>query len=343
MLLGWYAKHGRRKLPRKVRQQLMQALTRRKAKGSRSEQWDARVRAFLDQQYSASPHYKASLLALWEKYLSLDLPTEHFVSEFTRDNRATILQRVWEMMVARHLDALGYAITIIDDGPDFRFEHEGRTIWVEAISPTPSGVPEDYMESLKPGEFKVGDVPHNEVLLRWTAALKEKHEKLQVYRTKGIVSGKDAFVVAVNGCQLERFPLQHGISQFPYALEAVYPAGPLTVSIDKATGRVDKTFVSNRWSIKNAQGADVKTNLFLDKNYDGISAVISCSMDRSEEAVLPLDVVHNHVAVVPIARGMFGQAGGEWVTESDGKEGINIIKLPPTAEEANSEGTEHQE
>jgi hypothetical protein len=66
---------------------------------------------------------------------------------------------------------------------------------VEAVSPEPKGVPDDWMEHPKPGEFKVGDVPHTEVLLRWTAALKEKWDKLNIYREKAIVGENDAYVI----------------------------------------------------------------------------------------------------------------------------------------------------
>lgn len=117
----------------------MSMLTRRidgysMAGQTKSEQWNADVLAFLDRHFPNAPNYKASLVALWQKYLELGLPNAHFVSEFTSGKKENVFQRAWEMMVARHLDALGYNLTTREVGPDFRFERDGLTIWVEAIS-----------------------------------------------------------------------------------------------------------------------------------------------------------------------------------------------------------------
>jgi hypothetical protein len=61
-----------------------------------------------------------------------------------------------------------------DAGPDFRFERDGVTVSVEAIAPEPRGLPDHWLTGLAPGQFWVGSVPHDEVLLRWTATFKEK-------------------------------------------------------------------------------------------------------------------------------------------------------------------------
>ena len=49
-------------------------------------------------------------------------------------------------------------------------------------------------------EFRTGDVPHEQILLRWTAAFKEKANKLAQYQAAGIVNafnrlaGREAFL-----------------------------------------------------------------------------------------------------------------------------------------------------
>jgi type I restriction enzyme S subunit len=131
--------------------------------------------------------------------------------------------------------------------------------------------PDHWLEHLKPGEFKVGDVPHNEILLRWTAAIKAKWEKLKVYHTKNIVAASDAYVIAVNGCQLGAFPLNEGVSRYPYAVEAVYPLGPGALTIDKH-GKIGNPFVTTRLAIQTAKGAPVPTSLFLDKRCESWAA-----------------------------------------------------------------------
>lgn len=301
-------------------------LTQAKADGMNRE-----VTAFLDRQFPNAPGYKASLLSLWQTYLALGLPNAHFIKEFTSGKRECVFQRAWEMMLARHLDAQGHRLTSLDHGPDFRFDYRGLTVWVEAVSPEPKGVPGDWMEGPKPNEFKVGTFPHNEILLRWTAALKAKWEKLSKYRKDGIVRDTDAYVIAINGCQLGALPLNHGISRFPFAVEAVYCVGPIAVPIDTETGRIGKSFVTEQTSILNANAAPVPTSLFVDPAYAGVSAIIACSMDRSIEASLPVDVIHNHFARVRVPERILGSVGDEWVTDPVGTAGqeIDLRKLEP--------------
>jgi hypothetical protein len=330
MVVGWSRKHPGCKFPRALRNRFTGPRSARETEEQRRARWDRDVRVFLDKQYPNAPNYKASLIALWEKYLALKLPTEHFVIELTSGKKAVIFQRAWEMMVARHLDALGYAITTKAHGPDFRFEHEGRTFWVEAVSPEPTGVPGDYLASPKPGEFQVGDVPHEEVHRRWITAIKAKADKLAEYCSKGLVGDDDAYVIAVNGCQLGALPIHHGVSQLPYAVEAVYPAGPIAVPVDKMTGAFGTPYLSNQWAIKSAQGNPVPTSMFVTEKYADVSGVIACTTDRSEDPVLSLDVVHNHFAKVAIPRGLFGPGADEWVPEPDGKDGINVKKVGET-------------
>ncbi len=291
----------------------------------KSAQWDSEVMAFVDKQYSGAPNYKASLVSLWQKYLALGLPNAHFVAEFTNGRKECVFQRSWEMMVARHLDAQNHRISTADVGPDFRFEYGGLTVWVEAISPEPKGLPAHWLEGPKPNEVKVSDVPHNEILLRWTAAFKEKWEKLAKYREAGIVGEKDAYVIAINGCQLGAIPLHHGISRYPFAVEAVYCVGPTAINIDRNTGKVGKAFVTIRTNIQNANGAKVPTSPFVDPAYSGVSGLIAITRDRSEDAVMPLDVIHNHFADVSLPNGIFGSTGTEWVTEAADTSGEEII------------------
>jgi len=295
----------------------------------KSKQWNSQVLAFLEKQYATAPHYKASLVSLWEKYLALGLPNAHFVSEFTSGKKQCVFQRSREMMVARHLDAQNHKIITADQGPDFRFEYDGITVWVEAISPEPKGLPADWMEGPKLNETKVGDFPHNEILLRWTAAFKEKWEKLGKYKAAGIVSEKDAYVVAINGCQLGALPMHHGVSRYPFAVEAVYCVGPVAFNIDPETRKIGSPFVTIRTSILNANGSPVPTSPFVDPMYAGVSAVVALTMDRSDDATLPWDVVHNHFASVPLPNGVLGSASDEWVTEAVGTAGeeINLRKL----------------
>jgi hypothetical protein len=137
MVVGWWHKHRRRKFPRALRARFLGPKSARETEEQRRARWDRDVRSFLHKGYSQAPHNRACLLALWEKHFALGLPSEHFVTEFTSGKKATVIQRAWEMMVARHLDALGFAINTAPHGPDFRFEHDGRTSrlrWASSVT-----------------------------------------------------------------------------------------------------------------------------------------------------------------------------------------------------------------
>jgi type I restriction enzyme S subunit len=104
-------------------------------------------------------------------------------------------------------------------GPDFGIIHSGATIWIEAIVPAPEGIPEDYLRTPGIGEVVVKSMPHQEMLLRWTAALKEKRAKLQRYIETGIIEATEPTAIAINECRLCDFAVDdRGISQMPFAV-----------------------------------------------------------------------------------------------------------------------------
>lgn len=326
-LQGWHRKHPYVHVPKSVKNRLLKRSPRDRTNPDKASRWDEDVRAALDKQFLDAPHYKAYVLELWTKYLTLGLPNHHFVREISSGGDGKVTQRIWEMMLATHFDALGFVMTSADEGPDLRIEHDGHVIWIEAICPTPAGIPDQWMLPLSAGEFVVGDVPHNEVLLRWTAAIKEKREKLDVYRTKGIVGPDDCFVIAVNGGQLGRFPLNEGISQTPYSFEAVYPAGPTTLEIDRKTNRIVRSYKSLRSYVENANGEPVPTTAFIDGSNAGVSAILGYSADRSQAPVLTADIIHNHLAAQPIRRQLLGPDNTEWGKISEVGGEIEVGKI----------------
>jgi hypothetical protein len=324
---GWHQKHPHKRFDKDVKRRLLSRKTVDKSKADKTSQWPKQVEGALIRQFPTAPIYRAYIVDLWNKYYSLGLPNAHFVSEICNGKTDTVAQRVWEMMLAVHFDSLGFGLMTSDAGPDLRIEHNGHVTWIEAVCPTASGLPAQWTRSLSHGEFIVGDVPHNEVLLRWTSAIDEKRKKLAEYRKSGLVGPEDSFVIAVNGGQLGRMPLNEGISQMPYAFEAVYPAGATTIEIDRATGKSVRSFKSIRPNVQNANGSLVPTTTFLDPANAAISAVIGYSSDRSAGPQLSADVVHNHLAARPVPLGLLGSDNTEWGKVSESKSGIEIGKL----------------
>jgi hypothetical protein len=330
-LEGWHRKHPHRRIDKPVKRRLLNRKVGDGKNTDKSTQWTEQVRAALDKQFPAAPHYKGYVFD-WGKYVSLGLPNAHFVSEICSGKTDKVAQRVWEMMLAAHFDALGFSMTSADEGPDLRIEQAGRVAWVEAVCPTAAGLPEQWIKPISAGEFIVGDVPHNETPLRWTTAIDEKRRKLAEYRKKGLVRPEDSFVIAVNGGQLGRMPLNEGVSQMPYALEAVYPAGPTSIEIDRSTGQFVRSFKSLRPQVKNANGESVPTTIFMNPENADISAVIGYSSDRSKTPLLSADLVHNHLAACPIPQGLMGPDNVEWGKVAENERGIEIGKLDSSTE-----------
>ncbi|MBR1030304.1 hypothetical protein [Bradyrhizobium liaoningense] len=277
-----------------------------------SDRWNSEVESFLEGRFANAPVFGNSVLRLWRDHLARGLANAHFVKELTNGKQQTFSQRLWEMLLGAHLSAQGFVLFSPEHGPDFRFESDGLTIWVEAVSPEPKGLPPQWMRAPKSGEFLTGDVPHDQILLRWTAAFKEKAEKLARYRKDGIVRDGEAYVIAIGGAQLGAMPLDHGISRLPYVVEAVLPVGPLAFLVDRDTGKIGGGYVSERFAIRNANGSPVATTPFVDPAYASVSAAIGFSRDRADGSSLPMYAVQNPLARVPIARGTFGPSVEEW-------------------------------
>jgi hypothetical protein len=176
----------------------------------------------------------------------------------------------------------------------------------------PAGLPTDWLTSPPPG-FGAREIPYEKMLLRWTAALKEKRDKLegcppkiQGYRAKGIVQDGDPYVVAINACRLSSLAQEKGPSGLALAVEAVFPVGPWAFPILEKDGRLGEPFRSVRPFIKKENHAEVRVDNFLDAAYAGVSALLGCSTCYAPDGGLELVVVHNPLAHNRLPVGFLG-------------------------------------
>jgi type I restriction enzyme S subunit len=260
-------------------------------------------------------------------------------ANFTKELCSGSEQKIWsclsEALLAMHLRKVGLVPVPSHGGPDFLIIENGRKIWIEVICPEPSGVPSDW---LTPKFGNVIDFPHERILLRWTSAIKEKAEKLigsldgaiKGYIEKGIVTSEDAYVIAVNGCQLRsgQFPALLGISQFPFAVEAVFAVGPYQITINSDTLEGTGAGHKHRPLIPKPEGTPVPAYTFLDTKFQPISAiwavdVIGTSAIGNSE---PMAVIHNPNAVNPIPIG-FLPAHDEYRAISFGTGKLELNRL----------------
>ena len=264
---------------------------------------------------------RAAILVECRRYLSAGYGDANAEQKLSSTDRYTFMQQLSEVLLARELENAGYGILHRGEGPDFLIEDHGRRIWSEVICPTPTGVPEEWT---RPG-LGVRTFPHQEILLRWPAAIKEKAEKLlgnpargvRGYMDKGIVNPADVYVIAINAFLLRDgngFPGLTGISQFPHAAEATFGVGPIQLHLDHATGAVVRRDHQNRPLIPKDNGTSVPADTFLDPRFAPISAVWATDMDagallgRGQSMV----VVHNPRAAVALPRNIL-PADSEYV------------------------------
>lgn len=267
----------------------------------------ARVARFLARRYASAREDEGRLvqdrlLAMWDRFAPYAEP--HFVEEFCSGDDSRFHQRFWEMSLAEHLGRCGFSISSDDEGPDLRAAKGEHVFWLEAVVPDVGNgqnrLPEGY---LHPVMGEVVTVPHQAILLRWTAAIKEKFRKYGGYRKKGIVAEGEPYIISVNSCLLGSDGF-HGVSQYPHAVEAVLPVGPYQITMERQTLRPIGHGYQHRPVVLNANRQDVPTNVFLNGEYAGISAVLAThdSPDLIRPASeTPLVIVHNPLASSRIA------------------------------------------
>lgn len=261
-------------------------------------------------------------------------------AKFTKELCSGSEQKFWscvsEALLAARLCDLGLdPAPSQGGGPDFLLTENGRKIWIEVICPEPTGVPSDWLTS----ELgKVVHFPHEQILLRWTSAIKEKAEKLigsldgsvKGYIEKGIVASGDAYVIAVNGRHLRNgpFPALFGISQFPFAVEAVFAIGPYQIRIDRDTLERIGAGHQHRPIILKPNGVPVPAYTFLDPLFQPISAIWAVDVDGT--SVIgnpePMAVIHNPNAVNRIPIG-FLPAHDEFVAKPIGTEEFELNRI----------------
>jgi hypothetical protein len=238
-------------------------------------------------------------------------------------NDDTFWQQFSEVLLADQLAKAGLRLSHRSEGPDFLIEHGGRRIWIEVICPTATGIPDEWLRRPHELGFEVYSLPHEAILLRWTAAIKEKAEKLigtPGYLAKRVVDANDAYVIAVNGRLLRATgPQIEGISQWPFAVEATLSVGPYAVTIDRGSIKAIGSGHQHRPLIPKSKGARVPADTFFDLRFAPISAIWAADIDESllMGQPRPMVAVHNPNALNRVPLGVL-PAHAEYVAIDEG-------------------------
>lgn len=215
---------------------------------------DMEQRSYIDQLWTRTKPYLDS----------------NFSSAFARDPQ----QRYWELRLAAALLDTGYILELNGEGrPDIATRlPSGERLWIEAVAPTlgaPNN-PDRPPELIPDGKFR--SVPIDQILMRYTQAIREKRDRFRVYRDAGVVNPEDRCVIALNSGGL--WPHVEGVG-LPRVLNAVYPLGNERVILDNKTGKILRVEREYRGEILRGNGANIPLTAFLDPEYAQISGIIA--------------------------------------------------------------------
>jgi hypothetical protein len=208
----------------------------------------------------------------------------HADKEFRKELRSTFDARYWEMYLTTSLIFAGYSVTCPKPGPDVGIIFEGQRIWFEATSPTRGapGKPDSV------GEVVYGQVPEDKITLRYLNSISTKYdEQYANWLKKGIVSDKDAFVIAINPWAI---PFDRTDGNPPRILRAGYTVGAPYVEVDPTTvkavasGYYFSNFIEKAAKEAGKDGATIPKGVFQIEQYRGLSGLL-CS--RAEAANRP--------------------------------------------------------
>lgn len=199
-------------------------------------------------------------------------------------------------------------------GPDILLlTPDDKKVWIEAIAVKP-GTGADRVE--QPPEMQVYSPDDPKIILRHTAALKEKTQKYLFYRNRGYVGADEPYLIALNvGCVPDAEAIADGLVS--YLEQAVFGIGDEQVHISVATGEITGvSHVVQREIQKPSNGAAVPTVAFMGDDYAGVSGVIYTAnhfINSYRENGKDISVLHNPKATNPIEREWLRFGREKWV------------------------------
>lgn len=246
-----------------------------------------------------------SLWALYEPYAD-----QHFRSEIGHHFH----QRFWEMYLGCVLLNNGHSIARSEIGPDFNIQIDASNIWIEAVAPG-AGTGDDMVNDLV-ADSKAHLVPDANIILRIRSAIEDKHEQLHRFKDDGLIGMDDPYVIAVNGRGIPMAFLDS--EDIPYIIKCVLPFGQQKHEYDVASKMLTRVYYEYRSKINKRSGCEVSTDIFLDEEYNEISAILYSAADVANHPSIigsEFILIHNPKALNPLNMGTF-QFGREfWVEQ----------------------------
>lgn len=240
---------------------------------------------------------------------------EYADPDFQKQLQQDFLARFWEMALGAFLISNNYKLLANRGiGPDFCINISPR-VAIEAIAPD-RGKGSDAVPSLKNiiGPRSVGAKPNDQITLRVRHAILEKQKKYDSYRKTGILKLDDCYVIAIN-------PLKLGLVSIdtdpPHLLRATLglgdPVGYLERGGKQKHVELEDTY---RPVIYKKNLNEVKTDIFLNPDYAGISAILMSFVKPQHRNLKPdVKLLHNRYAHNPLPMNFLPNATEYWIED----------------------------
>ena len=251
--------------------------------------------------------------------------------DFRTELRNEFDARCWEMYLTVSLILAGFSVTCPKPGPDVGIIYKGKRIWFEAVSPTP-GHPAspDYVSQPAAGE--ASRVPNEKIVLRYLNSISDKYDRqYSNWRAKNIISGEDAYVVALNPRQIWH---DHSDTNPPRILQAGYTVGSPYVVIDRNTGQSVRSGYHFRGAIEKEKrdgqekATEIQTGVFQDNKHLALSALLCSRVDaanRPGEMGDDFQMAPNPHATVPLPEGF--RLRGTYYESKVVKDGYDVTPI----------------
>lgn len=164
---------------------------------------------------------------------------------------------------------------------------------------------------------QVALVPVDEIILRYRTALEEKLCKYVEYVQKGIVPSTAPYVIAINGAAVH--PIFGEGAAILTIAKAVLGLGELQLIYPQDRDGEPIQCIMRRVEIQKKSGGKVRTDVFHNESYSGISGVLFSRCDiMTPLRSLGQDFVfvHNHHSTNPLPHGWLRLGRECWVTEN---------------------------
>lgn len=244
------------------------------------------------------PESSIFLENLWNRY------KQFADKDFAQKISTRFNDHFWEMYLACTLQDTGKKLLpkTRRRGPDIEIKSVDLSpIWVEAVTAS-AGYGEDRVPLPELDSEMFLLVPEERIVLRYATAIDAKHKKYIQYRNDNIIGEAEPYVIAVNG---NKVPYSTD-DEIPYIIQAVLPFGLPTVQINWDAPDQSIHGYEYRPKIKKIKGCDVPTDIFLRKEYEGISGVIFSNVGiRNFHSKMGNDFifVHNPLALNQLPEG----------------------------------------